>query len=248
MKRTLILQLSSLSAVLLLVGCGGGTSPAPEATPTPAVSTSGSAIDIVPQGFQKGDLPPSLDAIEDDADQVVLAAAAGDWSTVDTKMAKIDDDWSTFQARPEVNQLPQDQMDAIGNAVEGLREAVKHRDAHPVMRAANNLAAFFYVLAETYHPDLPPQLGLLRVTERNVMLDAQDNDMVAADETLTQLQTTWQEVRDRVTAVGGADVAASFDQAVARQQAAVKAGDAKALETEARQTLPLLERMEGLGW
>ncbi len=249
MKRTFLLRPTWLTAaLLLLVGCGGGAVKAPEATPTPAVTTTGGAIDIVPQGFVKGDLPPSLDAILKDADEMVVAAAAGNWSQVDAGMNAIDADWATFSARPEISQLPQDQMGAIDDAVHALGVTVKDHESRSTMRGANNLGALLAILAETYHPDLPPQISLLRVGERNLMLDAQDNDMVAADETLAQLQTTWQEIEDRVVANDGAEVAEGFAQAIVRQQAAEKAGDAKALEAEARAALLLVERMEGLAW
>ena len=89
-------------------------------------------------------------------------------------------------------------------------------------------------------------MGRLDVLGRQVILDVEAEDFVAAANTLSKSEAIWARLKPIVLANQGEKVAAEFDASLATQQKALDAEDGETLSDEANNGLELVDALERL--
>ncbi len=191
-----------------------------------------------------GTVPASLQTIEAQAEAIIDDVPGGDWTKVNADVVPIADAWKAYQAQASADGAPQALQDAFAAALGGLQQATSVKNAADTMQSANDVSAAVIDLFSMYHPAVPPDLGRLDVFEREVVLDAGDQDFTAVADSLAKIDAIWARLKPSVLAHKGADVAKQFEASVAAQQAALKAKDGSAITTEANKGLELVDAIE----
>ncbi|HEU5011024.1 MAG TPA: hypothetical protein VFT66_00680 [Roseiflexaceae bacterium] len=193
-----------------------------------------------------GTVPTSLQTIEAQAEAIIDDVPGGDWAKVGADLAPLADAWKAYQAQATADGAPQVLQDAFATALSGLQQAAAAKNAADTMQGANDVSAAVMDLFSVYHPATPADLGRLDVFEREVVLDAGDEDLTAVADDLAKIDAIWARLEPSVLAHSGADAAKQFEASVAAQQAALKAKDGSALTAEANKALELVDALEQL--
>jgi hypothetical protein len=166
---------------------------------------------------------------------------------------QISDTWSDYK-HPTVEPLSYRRpaggllYGALDVAVARLKEAAAARNARETMRAANDVDAATTELVEFYHPDIPPDLHRLAVLERRILLDSWDGRIRTTPDTLEEVRRTWERVRPVIVARSSEDVARTFDNHIADQQAALDAPETGRLSDYAGRALIMIREMKQLSY
>jgi hypothetical protein len=207
------------AAVLLIVGCGGGSS-AP------------------------GVVPPDLRDVERAGEGLVSATFGAfpdripDWpraAQVDTILKTV---WSkTKAANPG---LPSAQVQMMDSAVTKLDTAIAAMNQRDAAFAANQVGLAVPTLYDFFHPEAPQEIVRLDAVFRQVGLDAHFADWAAARADLTSMQTDWKNSKVAVSArvptchrVGGtATVIGDIESSLGNLDGSITAKDKTISETE----------------
>lgn len=135
----------------------------------------------------------------------------------------------------------------VDSAIADLLSISQSGDAiSTVARAANAISAPMPDLFALYSPILPPELLAMDYQGREIVLDGMDLDFAAAQSDVSDLESTWQTVRQQVVDAGGTTEVDDFDASVANLLTMVDTEDAEGLMTEANVNLDLVDVLEGL--
>lgn len=233
----------TLAALLLVsvgAGCRGAGRDAPMDTGVAAVSAP--AVSPTPDP-----VPPAVAGIGHHAENAYDMAKSADWvraQAATDSLARVVAMLPDSGAGPgaEDGSLRRD----VTTATETLRRAVTARDGVAAQRAANRLTELGARLSDPYGPRVPASVTLLDYYGREIELWAAATGSRSEErlrETASAVQRTWDELRPRVIAGGGASEAARFDSLVVRLSAARARADYARLATPILDEVDLLERV-----
>jgi hypothetical protein len=207
----------------------------------------------------KNDTPPALQQIDHKAIDVVVAVPTGDWPRVYALIQDINATWLDYRNQvfgvevPHVAMTVRDNpsprkvyVDRLDAAVYVLQYAATAQDSSRTMNVANLISALAGDLFEYYTPTIPPDIHRLSVLERQVILDAADDNMADIPGILDQAQQTWRRIRPSVELKTNITYADQIEESLAGQQAALDNGDNEVLTSRAKKTLELLSTAERL--
>jgi hypothetical protein len=207
----------------------------------------------------KGETPPALQQIDRKATDVVVTVPTGDWPRVYALIQDINDTWLDFRnqvyglevplvARPASSSIsPRSTfVDRLDAAVYVLQYAATAQDSSRTMNTANLISALAGDLYEYYTPSIPPEIHRINVLERQVVLDAADDNLADIAVVLTQIREAWHQVRPSVETKSSIVFANQIEESIAGQQAAFDNGDNEVLTSRAKKTLEMLGEAERL--
>jgi hypothetical protein len=207
----------------------------------------------------KIDTPPALQQIDRKATDIVVTVPTGDWPRVYALVQDVNETWLDYRNQVyglEVPQVAQPSgqtvtpqrvyVDRIDAAVYVLQYAATAQDSSRTMGMANLISALAGDLFEYYTPTIPPEVHKLAVLERQVILDAADNNLVDISFILSQARDAWHNVRPSVEAKTSVVYANQIEESLAGQQTALDNGDIEVLTSRAKKTLELLGDVERL--
>jgi hypothetical protein len=206
-------------------------------------------------GFQDPNsvVPTALQTVGVRAEELIAAASVRDWPRVYAYVRDISDAWSFFKS-PTVEPVPLVRPPAtllygrLDVALAQLQDAAAAREPRATMRAAGDVAEAAIELSEFYNPGLSRDLYRLEVLERRIIIDAADDRIEIAGDAWRNLRDTWNRVRTTLSGQAGDNLIRAFDDSIAAQQAALRAGDALDLSANATEALTLVDRMELLSY
>ncbi|MFN8444075.1 MAG: hypothetical protein U0175_25055 [Caldilineaceae bacterium] len=193
-----------------------------------------------------GDIPQPLNVIEAQAEDLIDILPSGNWKNIAGNVEDIANAWETYQAQIANDRVPQPFVDALNSSLEQLQKGTAAQDETSTHQAANDVSAALMDLFALYQPATPVDLGRLDVLGRQVILDVEAEDFVAAANTLSMSNAIWARLKPIVLANQGEKVAGEFDQSLATQQKALEAKDGEALSDEANNGLELVDALEQL--
>lgn len=191
-------------------------------------------------------VPPSLQSIEADSEDIIDVVPSGDWVSVEADVSSISGAWTEYLPRAAGDGAPRPLTDSLAAGLEHLQASASVQDVAGTMQAANDVSAAVIELFELYHPVVPPDIGRLDVLGRQVVLDAAANDLSAARETLVSQDEVWARVKLIALRQGGTKAAANFDDCLAAQHRALEGADVAALSNEASRGLEVVDVLEGV--
>lgn len=221
-----------LVLAILLSACGNQPASSSNAPIPSTVTTTNGAV------------PDDLMTLEAQAEDIIDFVPGGDWSKVNADISTIDKAWSAYQQQAVQDGETQALQDSFSQALSRLKSASTSQDAIGTMQAANDLSAAVIDIFDLYHPIVPTDVGRLDVLERQVILDVENQDFTLATDTLAKMNTVWERVKPSVITHNGNDVAVQFDKSLTTQAEALKAKDATALTSEAKNGLEIVDSLE----
>lgn len=236
MERSKV-TLAALAAVALIGGACNATSD--------AVAPRAQQATTQPTQVA-GTVPASLESIEGAAEDIIDVVPNADWKQVRSDVDGVLRDWRTYRGTAVDDGAPDALVASFETALEQLRNASGARQAQETMQASNDLSAATVELYGLYNPAVPIDIGWLDVIGRQVVLDASANDLSAAGQTVGEMQTTWDQVRQSVIDHNGSDVAAQMDATMVSLTKALTDQDGEALTVQAKIELEVVDAMEGL--
>lgn len=193
-----------------------------------------------------GTVPAPLVSIEGAAEDIIDVVPNADWKQVRNDVDGVVRDWRTYRTTAVEDGAPDALVASFETALGQLRNASSSHHAQETMQASNDLSAATVELYGLYNPAVPIDIGWLDVIGRQVVLDVSANDLTAARQTVREMQTTWDQVRQSIVDHSGSDVAAQMDATIASLNKAVTDQDGEALVVQAKVELEVVDAMEGL--
>lgn len=225
MKNYIQLFLISIG-MALITACG-----------TTPVSTPSDVVGVVPN---------SLQTIEAAAEDIIDLAPSGNWDKINKDVADMQNAWKSYEQQAAKDGASQQIQDSMNSALVKLETASAAKDSAGTMQGSNDVSAAVVELFAIYHPKIPVDIGRLDVLERQVILDVAAQDFSAAQGSLAQAKSAWEEVKPSVLEHDGQEVATEFEASLAAQESALTAKDAAALTKEARDGLEIVDALEQL--
>lgn len=200
----------------------------------------------VPRSGGTNAVPDSLRSMEEAAEDIIDYAPRGGWDKIAADVSAVAAAQTAYQPPAGGDAAAQTAHAALPGLAAQLQTASAAKDAPATMQAANDLSAAVIDLIAVYNPQVPADIGRLDVLERQVILDLAANDAAAAAASLAKAKAIWAKVIPSVAEHNGKEIQAQFEASLAAQLAALQAGDAAAVTTEARNALELVDGLEKL--
>jgi hypothetical protein len=227
-SRFLSIVLALLVATFLMSACG--TSPTQTTVPK----------------LKNGVLPESLATIEAQSEDIIDIVPASEWSNVNANISIIEKAWATYQAQSIKDGANQTVLENFSQALSNLKSTAASQDKIGTIQSANDLSAAVIGLFDLYNPIIPTDIGRLDVLERQIILDAANQDFSAATDTLTEIYVVWEKVKPSILTHKGQSVVEQFVKSLALQDMAIKAQNTADLIDETNNGLEIVDVMEQL--
>ena len=187
----------------------------------------------------------------------MITVPTGDWPRVYALIQDINETWLDFRnqvygvesplvARPSGTTLSprSTYVDRLDAAVYVLQYAATAQDASRTMNTANLISALAGDLYGYYAPTIPPEIHRISVLERQVVLDAADDNLTDIAGVLDQIREAWHRVRPSVEDKTSTAFANQIEESIVGQQVALDNGDNEVLTSRAKRTLELLAEVQ----
>jgi len=212
-------------------------------------SCAGPAERVAPSSAGGG-APPELEMMSERAQQIVLAAADGNWPQVRAYVKDICAAWQEYKypsLAPVSYRRPPAPLfrGPLDGAMFRLRFAAGKGQAAETMKAAHEVDAAALKLFE-YYPATPPlDVRRLRMLEGRVVLNAAQDQMNLASAAFDEVRRAWESVRPTL-AEASPDTLAAFEGNLSAQRTALDQRDRNALAACARQAIATINGMQRL--
>lgn len=208
-------------------GSGQSTAPGPQ-TSAPGTASASAA------------LPKPLANAGEYAENVYDAAKAKDWKTADAKLSALKDSTAKLQGTSGVKDLGTLRSDTAA-----LEKAVGARDQQATLLASNKATLDAANLSTAFDNPVPVAVTKLDYYGRQVEIQAASGDTAALKQTASEVQRTWDSVRQQVVKNGGTAEAKKFDELVTQLQQANTSGQYGNLATPILDQVDYLEKVFG---
>lgn len=253
-QTTRRLYRTKIAAVGLAAAIGIGAGVAAFAggndTPTARTPTAEAATaDATSNGSIRtaGAVPDPLNTIEAQAEDIIDLVPADRWEGVATDVQTVRDNWSIYREQALNDGAARDLAARFDQALNDLQAAAKARQPAETMQAANDLSAAAVELFGLYDTTHPVDIGRLDVIGRQIVLDADRQDLKAAGVQVDRALGIWDGgLRADIVGRQGQTVADQTDATLAGLQTAKANKDFATLTTQAKVLLEVVDAMEGL--
>lgn len=192
-------------------------------------------------------VPEPLDTIEAQAEDIIDVVPAGQWDKVDADVATIVEAWGSYRPQALADGAEQALADRFDAALVDLGASADAKEPQETMQAANDLSAATVEFYGLYDTGRPVDIGRLDVIGRQIVLEADRQDVAAAGSQVDKAQAIWDGgLEADVLDHDGKKVAEDTDANLAALQKARAAGDFAALRSRASEFLEIVDDMERL--
>jgi len=227
-----------LPGLLLLLSAGGiSCSRQNESAPEPEASVKTESKVL---------LPSYLEALEQEAEEVLVLADKEEWPKVAQKIDTISATWKEYLPQVPAPESGSEKIEAVQQRIETLRADAQQKERMGTMQAANDLSGAVLDLYELYNPAVPVGLERLDTAERQVLLDMESGKAEKAKVAVEKSQGYWDQLKSAVTYRGGEDLAEKFQVSLALQRDYVDSGKQDLLSAEVQNSLEIIDMIEGL--
>jgi hypothetical protein len=191
-------------------------------------------------------IPEMLTALESQVEDMIDAVPGSDWGQVTSDMNALEDAWQKYRVQAAEDHVPQVFLDQLVQAFDSLKNHASVHDASNTLQAANNLSAAIVDLYSVYNPVRPADLGRLDMLDRQVKLDASEDDFTAAADRLAQIKMIWVRIKPAILSHNGSSAAAEFERSLDAQQSALIEQNSTTLIEKANNALSIIDALENL--
>lgn len=237
----------TLAAFGVVAALGVGVAARGAATDQPSTPRTAIPTAAPTSNPTAGPVPDPLNTIEGQAEDIIDIVPANRWTDVATDVGTVKDNWTTYRNQALNDGAARDLVNQFDRALADLQTAADAQRPADTMQAANDLSAATVELYGLYDVAHPVDIGRLDVIGRQVVLDAERQDLGAAGAQVDEALGIWDGgLRADIVAHRGQAVADQTDATLAALQAAKADGDFATLTTQAKVLLEVVDAMEGL--
>lgn len=189
-------------------------------------------------------IPKALLAIESAAEDAYDSAISGALPSVARTATAIDKAWAAYRSTALADGATAATLTGMDEAVAGLRGAP--HDVLGAGRAANHISSFMKELLGLYRAKVPTPIMQLDYLGREIALDAIANELSRAAIDVAALQAEFDGVKALLVAAGGQHQIDAYLAHIAAMRAAITAGSAHDVLSQANVGLELVDDMERL--
>lgn len=238
-------------AAAIGIGAGvaafGGGNDTPATARTPAAEAATVAATSNGSTRTAGAVPDPLNTIEAQAEDIIDIVPADRWDGVATDVQTVQANWATYREQALNDGAARDLAARFDQALSDLQTAAQARQPADTMQAANDLSAATVELFGLYDTTHPVDIGRLDVIGRQIVLDADRQDLKAAGVQLDRALGIWDGgLRADIVGHQGQTVADQTEATLAALQTAKADKDFATLTTQAKVLLEVVDAMEGL--
>jgi hypothetical protein len=190
-------------------------------------------------------IPAEVRAIEEAAEDAIDQVFADNWTEVSADATSIEDDWQTFLSSAQADGVSDGQKSDMAAAISAMREASRLRDGLDARQGANNVSEVIIDVFDLFQVTIPTDVGRLDYLERQVIIDAEQDDWDAVGEDVVRVRETFDGVRGEVETAGGLEQTQAFDESIVKQEELAAARD-RAITEEATVGLELVDALESV--
>ncbi|MBE3590103.1 MAG: hypothetical protein IMW98_04675 [Firmicutes bacterium] len=230
-----------LAAALFVTGCGAGARPKPGAT-GPAKGASEIGADAARNAGQMPWAPKELIDMEGQAESLVDAALAGDWTRADASAARLKADWPTVRREVARRGVSAALLSRVDRLVADALTATSRRDAQEAAGKANAVTGYGAAFMNLFQMTLPPQIPMMDFQARAAMLDAQAGEWRTVEAEVGALDGVWLSFHPTVRA-RRPDNRTAIEQRLAALAGDAQAKDAAAVRRDAEALIREVDRL-----
>ena len=201
---TLLTQVFSAVALVILVGCGKGSN-------STATTDSPSPSAVAPAAAQNLPIPQALANIGEYGENLYDAAQAKRWTDARAKLDQLKA--AIQQSITELNKADK-QRTELQRLVDSLDESITKKAQFETTRDANQVTLVGSELAASYHPKIPAEVNRLDYDGRELEIWSLAHNMAKLRDTAADIRRTWDQVKPQVESHKGTTESQIFTKLV----------------------------------
>lgn len=161
-------------------------------------------------------LPKAIYNTGEAAEDLVDYAGAANWSKIKLKIDAIDNLYTSYRAEAIKNKLSPQLLDFYSQYVEQLNKDLKLKQADQIAFAANQITGIGTDFENHFSHKIPPEVSRLDYLGRELLLEGKDNNSIAVDRRLGDIDETWSVLKPVIISHKGNKQAAEFERLVSK--------------------------------
>lgn len=191
-------------------------------------------------------VPDPLADIEAQTEDIFDQVPQNSWDTITTDIAAMRKDWSAYRSTAARDGIPAGVQAGFTRALDTLESSAARRDAAATAQAANDASAAAVEMLGHYDLGHPVEIGRLDVIGRQVILDAQQQELTRAQQQIAAANQELTAARASLNAHGGQQVLTQAQATLTEMTRLAQRHDTTGLTTQAKVLLEVVDGMEQL--
>lgn len=161
-------------------------------------------------------LPKAIYNTGEAAEDLVDYAQAANWKEVKLKIDVIDHAYNSYRSEAIHYKLSPQLLDFYSMYVEQLHTALKAKNTNQIAFAANQITGIGVDYASHFQHKIPTDVSRLDYLGRELLLEAKDNNSIAVNRRLSDIDETWSVLKPVIIAKHGNKQASEFESLVSK--------------------------------
>ena len=178
-------------------------------------------------------LPKAIYSTGEAAEDLVDYAQSANWGKIKLKIDEINNLYSSYRNKVIHNKLSLQLLDFYSHYVEQLNKNLSLKQADRIAFAANQITGIGVDLENHFNHKISPEVSRLDYLGRELLLEAKDNNSVAVNRRLGDIDETWAGLKPVIISKHGNKQAAEFERLVSK----IKSLKGKLNSVEFKQTV-----------
>lgn len=178
-------------------------------------------------------LPKAIYSTGEAAEDLVDYAQSANWGKIKLKIDEINNLYNSYRSEVIHNKLSLQLLDFYSHYVEQLNKDISLKQTDRIAFAANQITGIGVDFENHFNHKISPEVSRLDYLGRELLLEAKDNNSVAVNRRLGDIDETWAGLKPVIISKHGNKQAAEFERLVSK----IKSLKGKLNSVEFRQTV-----------
>ena len=178
-------------------------------------------------------LPKAIYSTGEAAEDLVDYAQSANWGKIKLKIDEINSLYSSYRSEVIHNKLSLQLLDFYSHYVEQLNKDISLKQTDRIAFAANQITGIGVDFENHFNHKISPEVSRLDYLGRELLLEAKDNNSVAVNRRLGDIDETWAGLKPVIISKHGNKQAAEFERLVSK----IKSLKGKLYSVEFKQTV-----------
>ncbi len=178
-------------------------------------------------------LPKAIYSTGEAAEDLVDYAQSANWGKIKLKIDEINNLYSSYRSEVIHNKLSLQLLDFYSHYVEQLNKDISLKQTDRIAFAANQITGIGVDFENHFNHKISPEVSRLDYLGRELLLEAKDNNSVAVNRRLGDIDETWAGLKPVIISKHGNKQAAEFERLVSK----IKSLKGKLYSVEFKQTV-----------
>ena len=161
-------------------------------------------------------LPKAIYNTGEAAEDLVDYVQASNWNKVKLKINEINNLYNSYRSEVIQNKLSPQLLDFYSMYVEQLNSALNAKNSDQIAFAANQITGIGVDFASHFKQKIPTEVSRLDYLGRELLLEAKDNNSIAVNRRLGDIDETWSVLKPDIVSHNGNKQAKVFESLVSK--------------------------------